>query len=176
MMGPGDAMPPVGRNAATGRGIRRGIAFEQRAFEILQQRGCRLEWSQEAGGRVLTLASHHVPRLVRQLLDEGWHVEAAGRTYRRPGATALSVRSGIDWFELHGGVEYDGHTASLPVLLAALERGETFVTLDDGTVGLLPEEWLRRHALGARLGSTNCDHVRFRTAQTALLESPLSAP
>jgi hypothetical protein len=172
---PADATHPLVRSADSARVIRRAMAIEQRAFEILQQRGCRQEWSQDAGSRVLQLTSHQVPRLVRHLLDEGWHVEAGGRAYRRPGATALSVRSGIDWFELHGGVEYDGHTASLPALLAALERGETFVTLDDGTVGVLPEEWLRRHALVARLGSTNGDHVRFRTSQTALLDALVSA-
>jgi len=172
---PVDTAHPIVRNASSARAIRRAIDVEQHARETLQQRGCRLEWSQETGGRIPQLASQHVPRLVRQLLDDGWHVEAGGRAYRRPGATALSVRSGIDWFELHGGVEFDGHTASLPALLAALERGETFVTLDDGTVGLLPEEWLRRHMLVARFGSTNGDHVRFRTSQAALLDALVAA-
>ena len=49
-----------------------------------------------------------LPTLVRVLLAEGWLVEAEGRLYRQPGTMALDVRSGIDWFELHGGVDFDG--------------------------------------------------------------------
>ena len=48
------------------------------------------------------------------LIAEGWRVEAEGRLYRRPGAVTLDVRSGIDWFELHGGVDFDGVSADLP--------------------------------------------------------------
>jgi hypothetical protein len=48
------------------------------------------------------------------------------------------VRTGIDWFELYGEVDYDGQTASLPQLLAAVRRGDTMVRLGDGTYGLLP--------------------------------------
>ena len=60
-----------------------------------------------------------VPRVVRQFLEDGWDVEAEGRVYRRPDATALAVRSGIDWFELHGTVECGSQQAALPALLAA---------------------------------------------------------
>ena len=31
--------------------------------------------------------------------------------------------SGVDWFELRGTVDFDGVTATLPELLAALRRG-----------------------------------------------------
>src|SRR5205814_1682063 len=113
--------------------------------------------------------------LVRQLLDEGWHVEASGRIYRQPGRSSLALSSGIDWFEVHGHIEYEGHRASLPALLAALNRGETFVTLDDGSLGLLPEEWLRRQGLLARLGTASGDHVRFKPSQAALLDALIAS-
>ena len=37
------------------------------------------------------------------------------------------MTSGIDWFELHGGVTFDGQEVPLPTLLAALRRGEALV-------------------------------------------------
>ena len=99
-----------------------------------------------------------------------------GRTYRQPGGVQLDVvSSGIDWFELRGQVQYDGQRASLPALLTALERGESFVSLGDGTIGLLPEEWLRKHAAIARLGSREGDGIRFKRTQVALLDALLAA-
>ena len=89
--------------------------------------------------------------------------------------TRVDVRTGIDWFELHGEVDYDGQTATLPQLLAAVRRGDTMVRLGDGTYGLLPEEWLERFAPLAGLGSKEEDHLRFRRNQAGLLDALLAA-
>ncbi len=102
-------------------------------------------------------------------------MEAEGKAFRRPGATKVDVRSGIDWFELYGEVDYEGQTASLPALLAALRRGDTMVKLGDGTFGLLPEEWLERFAPLAGLGTKEEDHLRFRRNQAGLLDALLAA-
>ena len=85
------------------------------------------------------------------------------------------MRSGIDWFELHGWVPYGDFGAELPALLAALERGQQIVSFDDGTLGLLPEEWLRKYASIARFGAQSGDHVRFQSSQAALLDALLEA-
>jgi SNF2 family DNA or RNA helicase len=42
----------------------------------------------------------------------------------------------------------------LPELLEALRRGDTMVRLDDGTYGMLPEEWLRRIGMLTGLGAS----------------------
>jgi SNF2 family DNA or RNA helicase len=86
------------------------------------------------------------------------------------------VRSGIDWFELHGAVDFgDGRLASLPRLLAALRQGGGTITLDDGTIGLLPEEWLQRFAGVAGMGEAADDHIRFKVSQAALLDAVLAS-
>ena len=77
-----------------------------------------------------------MPRTARELIQAGWHVEAEGKAFRRPGETRVEVRSGIDWFELHGKVDYGGATANLPQLLGALRRGDNMVRLGDGSFGL----------------------------------------
>ena len=64
---------------------------------------------------------------VRTLVDAGWRVEAEGKLYRHAGNFALSVTSGVDWFDLEGEIDFDGVTATLPELLRALRRGETMV-------------------------------------------------
>lgn len=121
------------------------------------------------------LAPSKLPRVVRDLLADGWHVEAEGKVYRRPGKFKIEVNSGIDWFELHGKVDFGGVTAALPALLAALRRGETLVKLDDGTYGMLPEEWLSKYGLLAGLGEVKDDHLVFKKTQIGVLDALLAA-
>jgi superfamily II DNA or RNA helicase len=158
------------------RAVRRDPAAEQQAIATLFERGLRSEWNYQTGRPALQLPAHMLPRVARSLLDEGWHLEAEGRAYRRPGTpAALQVASGIDWFELSADVPYGDQHASLPALLAALDRGDGFVALDDGSLGLLPEEWLRKHAPIARLGSRDGSHIRFKQSQVALVDSLLAS-
>jgi superfamily II DNA or RNA helicase len=120
-------------------------------------------------GAHLAIAQARLPAIVAALVAEGWLVEAAGRTYRRAGEWQASVRSGSDWLELEGGIDYGGVLAPLPAVLAALRRGDTSVVLDDGSLGLLPEAWLARHGIVLRLGVAHERHVRFAKSQAPLL-------
>jgi len=124
---------------------------------------------------VKELDARKLPAVVRTLVAENWHVEAEGKFYRAAGKFNISVRSGIDWFELHGSVDFDGTTASFPALLAALKRGEDIVRLDDGSFGLLPEEWLKKFGLLVGAGAVHEDHLRFTAPQASVLDALLSA-
>jgi superfamily II DNA or RNA helicase len=163
------------RSADASRAIRRDRAAEQMLLAALTRAGARMEWSASAGTPTLQAAAHLLPRMVRTLLAEQWHVEAAGVAYRRPSEISIHVSSGIDWFELHAHVDYGGESASLPALLAAAKRGDPFVTLGDGSAGLLPEEWLNKHGLLTKLGTADGDWIRFRPSQVALLDALLAA-
>jgi superfamily II DNA or RNA helicase len=126
-------------------------------------------------GARLVIAPGRLSRAVTALLAEGWHVEAEGRRYRRPGSFHLEIGTGVDWFELRGQVDFEGTTAALPELLAALRRGENTVRLGDGTYGVLPEEWLRRVAPLAGFGHAEGADLRFTRAQVGLLDALLAA-
>ncbi len=121
------------------------------------------------------IAPAKLPRIVRELIAEGWHIEAEGKTFRNPGELKIQVGSGIDWFELHGSVDFGGTEAKLPELLAALKRGDNMVKLSDGTYGMLPEEWLMKYGLIAGLGEVHEDHLRFRKTQVGVLDALLTA-
>jgi superfamily II DNA or RNA helicase len=153
---------------------RRDAEAERAAFARLQLLGVRRLADWQSVGTRLDLATAQLASVVRVLLSEGWRVEAEGRLYHRPGVVSLDVRSGIDWFELHGGVEYSGVSVDLPTLLAAAQRGDTFVPLGDGTFGLLPENWLARTARMTAVGTPVADHVRFSSNQGALLDAWLA--
>jgi SNF2 family DNA or RNA helicase len=64
---------------------------------------------------------------------------------------------------------------SFPELLRALERGDSTVRLDDGSLGILPEEWLEQIGMISGLGTTTEDGLRFSTSQAALLDALLAS-
>jgi superfamily II DNA or RNA helicase len=166
---------PLAYDAARRRLIRRDLEAEQRAYSRLRQLGFQAA-DGGRGAHGLSIVIDRFPAAVRALAAEGWRVEAEGRLFRAPRDMDVRISSGVDWFELHGQVDFgDGQGASLRDLLAALKRGERTIALDDGTRGVLPEDWLQRYAGIAAFGELEDDHVRFKPTQTALLDALLAA-
>jgi superfamily II DNA or RNA helicase len=163
-------------DAANRRLVRRDRIAEQAAIDRLHQLGFRYTWSHFESRQLLGISPEQFPRVVHTLVNEGWRVEAEGRPFRSAAGMRLEVSSGIDWFDLHGSIDFgDGRSAPFPQLLAAVARGEDVVVLDDGSVGLLPEEWLRRYATIAGFGTARGDAIRFERSQAALLDALLAA-
>jgi superfamily II DNA or RNA helicase len=162
-------------DAATRSFLRRDPAAEKAAADLLTEIGAKFTpagyYEREAAWEI---APTKLPRVVRVLVEAGWHLEAEGKTFRRPGEFQMEVSSGVDWFELHGEVSYGDTSARLPELLAALRRGDTMVRLGDGTYGLLPEELLARIGSLANMGAAQEDHIRFRRTQAGLLDALLA--
>ncbi|MFL6237479.1 MAG: SNF2-related protein [Thermoanaerobaculia bacterium] len=168
---------------SSGRGVyRRGerrfllrdVEAEQRSADRLRDLGFKLDKYVSPEEAPWRIAAGRVPKAVPALLAEGWSVEAEGKLYRAAGRFKMAVASGVDWFELRGEADFEGQTVRLPELLAALRRGEKFVPLSDGSLGLLPEDWARKFAPVAGLGEAAGDHLRFRSVQTALLDAWLA--
>jgi superfamily II DNA or RNA helicase len=157
--------------------LSRDAVAEQLALAQLAEQGVR---GAALGGRgkglrtgFVTLAAKKVPAVVRALLEQGWSVEAEGKTYRKAGRFALQVRTGVDWLSLSAELEFAGRAIALPALLAALKRGEPSVVLDDGSVGMLPEAWLARWGVLTGLGERDQDSLRFRKSELPLLAALL---
>jgi superfamily II DNA or RNA helicase len=121
------------------------------------------------------IQARKVPTLVHTLVADGWRVEAEGVRYRRIDAPKLRIKSGIDWFEIAASETDDtGTSVDLPDLVKAISQGRRTVTLGDGTIGMLPEEWLARVAPLLALGDAEGGAVRFKTSQVALIDALLA--
>jgi hypothetical protein len=168
-------------SAGSGRGIydprlriyvRRDRAAEEAALRRLAALGFRPRMDQQ---NVWSLAQAKLPAVVRDLVNEGWHVHVDGSTVRSHATLDLEITSGVDWFDLHGKADFGGVSAELPELLRALARRETMVQLGDGTFGVLPEEWLQRFGGLAALGTAHNHLLRFHRTQAGLLDALLAA-
>ncbi len=108
--------------------------------------------------------------LVTTLIREGWRVEGKKAKFKIPGNFSFSVSSGIDWFDVDAVCKFDGQQIGLPKILEALKKGEQFITLDDGSMGILPEEWLKKYAPLANMGEVQDDTIRFRKSQALVVD------
>ncbi|MGQ9898426.1 MAG: DEAD/DEAH box helicase [Acidobacteriota bacterium] len=161
-------------DASRRRFIRRALSRERAAADQLRVLGLRPDRSQ-AGTPEYRVAVRRLPTLVRDLVLQGWRVESEGRLFRPLQNFAMEVRSGVDWFELYGKCDFGTATAHLPELLQALRRGEAVVTLSDGSLGVLPEEWFERYGFLATLGEIEDGYLRFSNAQVGLLDMLLTS-
>ncbi|MEM7575961.1 MAG: DEAD/DEAH box helicase [Planctomycetota bacterium] len=155
--------------------IRRNFRAEREAIEQTAGLGMR---SSTAAADAVLLPSKHVPTAVSKLLALGWAVFADQKLLRTAGPPALSISSGIDWFELRGDVSFtdengNQQTVALPAILEAARAGRQMVELGDGTQGILPEQWLNEHGLLTAMGELQGDHLRFSASQAALLDALL---
>ena len=146
---------------------------ERAAAARLHRAGARQTWIR--GKDSLEVKPTALPKLVRDLTTEGWQVEAEGKLYKQAREFQLRVSSGSDWFDLKATADFGGTTVALPRLLAAIKKGETSIALDDGSVGMVPEEWLKKYGLIASMGTVEGDTVRFGKSQVGVLDAMLAS-
>lgn len=155
------------------RCILRNRPAEEQAWSQLEENGFRRLIDQRRGRADVEIGARDLGPCVRRLIEAGWEVRADGKQVRQAGEMQFRVQSGIDWFELHAQVDFGESQVQLPELLSALTRGDTTIRLDDGSLGILPEQWLEQLGLVSSLGSTQEDHLRFAHHQVVLLDALL---
>ncbi len=127
-----------------------------------------------AVGAPFVLPRSQLLRIAQLLTREGWWVEADGRAFHLPAGVRANVRSGVDWFDLAGTVDYGTTSASLRDVLDARRRGADVVELADGSYGMLPHDWLDRLGPVLAGGTPTEGGARFRSSQLALLDALLA--
>jgi superfamily II DNA or RNA helicase len=156
----------------------RDVAAERAARETLQRLGVTSGsggWhTARDTGAPPEIHTRKVPALVQALAGAGWQVEAEGVRYRSIAAPRLRISSGIDWFEINAEAGDAVAAADVPAIINAIASGRRHVTLGDGTIGMLPEEWLARVAPLFSLAETDGTTVRFKPSQVALIDALLA--
>ncbi|MBI1312533.1 helicase SNF2 [bacterium] len=143
-------------------------------WKELEAKGFRRLLDRRRGAHDVEISVRDLGAAVRALIDTGWQVQADGQSVRQAGDIQFRVNTSIDWFELQATVQFEGEAVALPELLAALSRGETTIRLGDGSLGILPEEWLDRYGLLTGLGTPEGENLRFSNTQAGLLDALLA--
>ena len=117
-----------------------------------------------------------LPAVAAPLLTDGWDLEVHGTTMHPPSTPKLRVESGLDWFELSGEVDFAGDKVEFKRILEAIQRGDRTVELDDGSQGLLPEDWIDTYDSLSQLAHDSSESgLRFLPSQALLVDTLLAA-
>lgn len=74
--------------------------------------------------------------------------------------TRMHISSGIDWFDAEVEVVYGNQHASIRDIKKALANKQNYIQLADGTLGMLPEEWMQKYALLFKMGEEKGQGLR----------------
>ena len=79
--------------------------------------------------------------------------------------------SGIDWFDMQMEVQFGDQYAKLSDLKKALLNKQNYVQLKDGTLGLLPEDWLQRYSQLFKFGTAKGDSLKISKLHFNVIDS-----
>ncbi len=153
-----------------GRQIRRHIDQETKYLSRLAALGAE----PQSFGADARMRAIQMPETVRTLLAEGWQVNADKKPMRSASDFKIEITSGIDWFDLDGKIVFGDQVSSLPDVLKAARKGQAYIRLGDGSLGMLPEEWIARHATLLDLGESKEGQLRYRRTQVGLVDALLA--
>ena len=153
------------------------VIFDQPFHEACRVllRGLGLQSGQDpiSSKRIWNLALPRFATAVRHLLEDKWEVLAEGKPVRTSSFTKVKVATNINWFDVEAIANFDGLEANLPELIAAMQNKSRYVKLGDGSIGLLPEEWIQRYAPLANFGKEVDGVYRLKMPQAPLLDALL---
>nr|MBP7462110.1 SNF2 helicase associated domain-containing protein [Candidatus Delongbacteria bacterium] len=80
----------------------------------------------------------------------------------------LEISTGMDWFDLKMDIEIGGFHPSLSALTQALIHHQRYIRLSNGSLGIIPEEWITRLAGIIGFLGQNKNDQRLRASRTQL--------
>lgn len=88
--------------------------------------------------------------------------------------TRVHISSNIDWFDAQVDISFGGQIVSISDVKKALAEKLNYVRLGDGSIGLLPEDWLKKYALLLKVGDTKGNKVRLKKYHFSVLDELLA--
>lgn len=162
--------------------VHRNPTSEQVAYELLTHHGLKrgteeAEFQLRARLTPVDFLLHHVPRLAEGGFTIFGEDSLKGVKVNRVTPTlSFNVSSGIDWFDVEAIAEFGDTTASLKELRRAIKKRERYVKLADGSIGMIPEEWIQRfrHVFALAGESSSGEALRLSPLHALLFEQALT--
>jgi non-specific serine/threonine protein kinase len=75
--------------------------------------------------------------------------------------TKIFISSNTDWFDAKVDIVFGEQKVTVAEVKRALANKQQFVQLNDGTLGILPEEWLKKYSLLFRVGEGSLNNLKL---------------
>jgi SNF2 family DNA or RNA helicase len=85
-------------------------------------------------------------------------------------STHIHVSSGLDWFDAKVEIDFEGQRVGIQDIKKALAAKQSFVQLNDGSLGILPDEWLKRYSLLFKVGDGKLDKLRLSKYHMSVID------
>lgn len=122
---------------------------------------------------LFTLRAVSLVEFAKSVISQGISVTVENKKLESEATFNFSVSSGVDWFDVGGEVEFSGKWIKIPAILEAISKGEKFVPLSSGGVGIITDEMSKKLERLSAFAQKNSDGLRFTSAQGLLLNSIL---
>jgi snf2 family protein len=83
---------------------------------------------------------------------------------------SVRVESGIDWFDVNIEISYGDQIVSLKDVQKAFLKKQNYIELNDGSIGMLPEEWVNRFAHYFKAGEIKKNGLRISNFQFGIID------
>ncbi|MEX2565732.1 MAG: DEAD/DEAH box helicase [Cyclobacteriaceae bacterium] len=87
-----------------------------------------------------------------------------------PPIISMEFGSTQDWFELNAEVAFGNNKVKLKDIKRALDKDRNYIELTDGTIGILPDDWVKKFSRLFRAGETEKDQIRISKTQFNLMD------
>jgi hypothetical protein len=110
-----------------------------------------------------------------------WNVELYGfeklknlRINANKPETRVQVSSGMDWFDASVEIVFGDQAVTITDVKKALAEKANFVKLEDGSIGLLPEDWIGKYSLLLKMGENRNGKLRIKKYHFSVLDELLA--
>jgi SNF2 family DNA or RNA helicase len=83
---------------------------------------------------------------------------------------SMGVKSSIDWFDVAIEIKYGKEKVSLKDIKKALLKKSKYIQLKDGTLGMLPKEWLAKFSKYFKVGEVKNDTIKISNFQFNIID------
>lgn len=85
-------------------------------------------------------------------------------------STKIFISSNTDWFDAKVQISFGEQQVTVDDIKQALVNKQQYVQLQDGTLGILPEEWIKKYALLFRVGEGKSTNIKLSKYHFSVIE------
>src|SRR5690554_1132564 len=83
---------------------------------------------------------------------------------------SIGLSSGTDWFDMSIDVSFGGQTVDLRQIQKSIVKQSNYVELKDGSIGILPKEWIEKYKKYFKLGQVKKDKIEISNFQFNIID------